>query len=273
MKLWPKRSSRDRSLEVDDAQAFLDFVSSGLSSSYAQRFQDMYGLWENNFATEGYFVEFGVMGGIAFSNTYVMEKVGWDGVVSEPHPGQTKRVQKARSCTVSTKCVHDSTGDTITFHAVKGRPALSTIQGFGTTDERSHFREEYVAHEVETITLNDLLDEAGAPDVVDFLSIDTEGSEAVILRAYDFERRPIRALVVEHNDVQREELYELLTGQGYRRKWTHLSGHDDWYVHRDLELPERSTAARDRLLEAMRGLPPFETQYEERVRLLGSLRD
>ena len=270
MKLWPWRKAAG--LDRDSDAAFLEFARSALRSSYSQRFQDLFGLWENGFATSGYFVEFGAMGGRDYSNSYVLEQLGWDGVVAEPHPGHTKRVKKVRRCYVSTKCVFDRTGDTVTFHAVRGRPALSTVEGFGTDDARSHFREDYVAHAVETITLGDLLDEAGAPTVIDYLSIDTEGTEIPILKAYDFGSRPIRAISVEHNDSHRDELYELLTARGFRRKWPEFSGHDDWYVHTDMELPDRKVAARDQLVSRMAEIEPFERQYEHRLQLLTSLR-
>lgn len=259
-------------LDPDSDDAFLDFVRACMRSSYSQRFQDLFGLWENNFALTGYFVEFGAMSGVDFSNSYLMEKLGWDGIVAEPHPTFSERLHQNRRCTVSTKCVSNTTGDKVTFHAVKGRPALSTMEGFGEHDVRSHFREQYVEHQVETITLNDLLDDAGAPATIDYLSIDTEGSEPVILGAFDFDRHPVRALVVEHNDHQRDELYELLTGKGYKRKWPHLSGHDDWYVRTDLEVAERDRRQRDRLVKAVAAVPPFENQYDERRSLLDSFR-
>jgi len=259
-------------IDRDDAAAFLEFAKAVLPSSYSQRFQDLFGLWEAGFARDGYFVEFGALNGRDFSNSFLMEKVGWQGVVAEPHPDYERQIRKHRSCYVSTKCVFDTTGDTVTFHAVKGRPALSTIGGFGTTDPRAQLRETFVEHQVETITLTDLLDEAGAPQVIDFLSIDTEGSEPQILRAFDFDRYPIRAISVEHNDHQRDELYELLTGKGYRRKWPEISGHDDWYVHTDLELGPRDPRERDALVSAAAEVEPFDRDLELRSELLGSLR-
>ncbi len=273
MKFWRRNeSSADAAIDPESGEAFLDFVGSVLPASYGQRFQDLFGLWENDFATQGYFVEFGALNGMSFSNTYLLERLGWNGVVAEPHPSYEKLVRQNRTCFISTKCVLDRTGDKVTFHAVRGRPALSTVEGFGTEDERSHFREDFISHDVETITLDDLLDEAGAPDVIDFLSIDTEGSEVVILGAYDFERRPIRAISVEHNDRHREELFTLLTAKGYRRKWPAYSGHDDWYVHRDLERGARDAGARDRLVAAAASVEPFDNQLDARKKLLDELR-
>jgi FkbM family methyltransferase len=269
MRFWPRKQSP---IDRDDPDAFLAFVRHNVRTSYSQRFQDLFGLWESGFAPTGYFVEFGAMAGVAFSNSYVMEQLGWSGVVSEPNPVFGKKLHRRRSCYVSTKCVFDTTGSTVRFHAVQDRQALSTVEGFGTDDARADLREDFETVEVETITLNDLLDEAGAPALIDFLSIDTEGSEPVILRAFDFDRHPIRAISVEHNDHQRDELYELLTSKGYRRKWPEISGHDDWYVRTDLELGDRDPAARDRMAKKIRELPPFEAGFETRVKLLASLR-
>ena len=72
--------------------------------------------------------------GVGYSNSYLLERLGWRGIVAEPNPAFATELRRNRCCNVSTKCVFDSTGDTVTFHAVQDRPALSTIEGFGTAD-------------------------------------------------------------------------------------------------------------------------------------------
>ncbi|HET7735556.1 MAG TPA: FkbM family methyltransferase [Nocardioidaceae bacterium] len=265
-------TSYSASTERDDKAAFLSFAAQLLPVSYAQRLQDLWALWESEAVGNGWFVEFGALNGRDFSNTYLLEQLGWSGVVAEPNPGYSDQVRRNRRCYVSTKCVFDKTGETVTFHAVKGRPALSTIEGFGTTDERSDFREEYVAHDVETITLEDLLIEAGAPAELDFLSIDTEGSELPILQAFDFDRFRFRCIAVEHNDVQREALYDLLTSKGYRRKWEDLSGHDDWYVHESAYPHWRPIDVRA-LTGRLVDVDPFERMYDQRRDLVAEFLD
>ena len=39
---------------------------------------------------------------------------------------------------------------------------------------------------METVTLDDLLDEYHAPDIIDYMSIDTEGSEFHVLKRLKF---------------------------------------------------------------------------------------
>ena len=85
---------------------------------------------------------------------------------------------------------------------------------------------------VDTVSLNDLLDEHGSPREISYLSIDTEGSELSILESFDFSRYVFKVITVEHNYVAaaREGIRRLLEGHGYVRKYEHLSLFDDWYV-------------------------------------------
>ncbi|MBS0332402.1 MAG: FkbM family methyltransferase, partial [Proteobacteria bacterium] len=86
-------------------------------------------------------------------------------------------------------------------------------------------------YEVETVSLMDLLGHWNAPSRIDYMSVDTEGSELDILQAFDFERYDVRLISVEHNfTARREGILAFLTAQGYRRKFESLSFVDDWYV-------------------------------------------
>ena len=86
-------------------------------------------------------------------------------------------------------------------------------------------------YEVPTVSLTDLLVEHGAPAEMDFLSIDTEGSEFDILSALDHERFRFRVIACEHNhSPMREKLKVLLESNGYRRTLKAISQFDDWYV-------------------------------------------
>jgi hypothetical protein len=83
--------------------------------------------------------------------------------------------------------------------------------------------------------LQDLLTEHKAPEVIDFASIDTEGSEFEILNAFDFSRWRFRVMVIEHNFApQRQNIHALLTQHGYRRVHEPVSRFDDWYLGPDV---------------------------------------
>jgi hypothetical protein len=83
--------------------------------------------------------------------------------------------------------------------------------------------------------LNDLLNKYNAPDYIDYLSVDTEGSELEILSAFDFDRRTIGVITVEHNfGSTRGELNDLLLSNKYVQFGQDISEYDDWYIHAEL---------------------------------------
>jgi class 3 adenylate cyclase len=102
---------------------------------------------------------------------------------------------------------------------------------FRDLDRNAAHRADGKRYEVGTVSLTELLDEHRAPRRIDFLSIDTEGSELEILQGFDFTRYDVRIIVVEHNHTaRREAIHGLLTGNGFRRKFETCSKQDDWYV-------------------------------------------
>jgi hypothetical protein len=77
----------------------------------------------------------------------------------------------------------------------------------------------------------DLLEEHGAPPEIDYLSIDTEGSEYDILESFDFQKYHVSVITCEHNySPMRDKLYSLFQKNGYKRKYEHISQFDDWFV-------------------------------------------
>ena len=111
-------------------------------------------------------------------------------------------------------------------------PELSTINSFSDTDNHKIKRKESFIYEVNTISLYDLLEKYNAPNQIDYLSIDTEGSEFDILNSFDFNGKyKILVITVEHNFTpKRNEIFELLSRYGYKRVYEEVSMFDDWYI-------------------------------------------
>jgi hypothetical protein len=91
-------------------------------------------------------------------------------------------------------------------------------------------KSEGIPYRVKTISLNDLLDKHNAPQVVDFLSMDTEGSEYSILNAYDFSRKFKVISVEDHNQEAKAKINKLLVSRGYVHVLEAGSAWDSWYV-------------------------------------------
>jgi FkbM family methyltransferase len=215
--------------ERAQALEFVNFCIEHNAISRSQLFQDLFVLWVLHERRGGFFVEFGAADGVKFSNTCLLEReYGWTGIVAEPGRVWHRALDANRTCAIDHGCVWSRSGERLVFNEVG---LLSTVDAFSSGDEHGNSRRHGERYAVETLSLDDLLRKHDAPATIDFLSIDTEGSEFEILQAFDFDRYDVRVLAVEHNHTsQREQLYALLDRHGFRRRFTALSGCDDWYV-------------------------------------------
>ena len=121
-------------------------------------------------------------------------------------------------------------GEIVSFNQTEP-PELSTVDRFTTRDHWADLRKRGNVYDVPTVSLMDLLSRNGAPRTVDYLSIDTEGSEFEILSTFDFDTYRFSVITCEHNFTpSRSRIHALLTSHGYVRKFEQLSRMDDWYV-------------------------------------------
>ena len=222
-------------LEIDKLFDFILTLNGG-ENSRSQFKQDVFALMVNKFKEDGYFVEFGATNGCDISNTYILEKqFGWRGVLAEPAKMWHKNLIKNRDCNVEFDCVWRTSGELLDFDMVK-EGELSTLSIFSNSDEHAKARQEKTTYVVNTISLIALLKKYNAPKEIDYLSVDTEGSELDILSAFDFNEYRFNCITIEHNFTEnREKLKFLLEQNGYKRVFEHLSKWDDWYIPESLD--------------------------------------
>jgi FkbM family methyltransferase len=212
---------------------FNDYLAKNGESSFAQNNQDQLVLSLLGEAP-GFFVEFGADDGVTLSNTFALEKMfHWDGIVCEASIVSREKLIDSRDCHIDFNCVTDKSGETVTF--IEAGRGLSSMEKYAYDDMWADERKGGYSYEVPTISLLDLLNKYNAPDVIDYLSIDTEGSEFDILSAYDFSKI-FKIITVEHNYTDnRDKIYDLLISKGYIRIMENLSKWDDWYIHESVQ--------------------------------------
>ena len=206
-----------------------------LPDTRGENFQDLFAALLLGDRKNGFFVEFGATDGVTGSNTLMFEKyAGWNGIIAEPARVWHEKLAMNRNCMISHECVWRTSGDQVEF-CEAGDAGFSTIARFADLDRHASKRKQSTNYSVPTISLDDLLARHDAPAIIDFLSLDTEGSEIDILAAFSFDLYRVSVLVVEHNfRPQREALHDLLTSKGMTRVLPELSKFDDWYVASDL---------------------------------------
>jgi FkbM family methyltransferase len=200
--------------------------------SQSQFKQDVFVQHVLSFKQNGFFVEFGATDGIELSNTHQLEKAfGWSGILAEPARGWHSSLANNRSCAIDHSCVWKVSGEQIEFtETMIG--GLSTISAFSDSDALGGLRRNRQRYRVPTISLMDLLQKHNAPFDIDYLSIDTEGSELAILEAFDFNSYNISIITCEHNfRPDREKIFNLLSSKGFIRQFEEFSDVDDWYVN------------------------------------------
>ncbi|MEO7853007.1 MAG: FkbM family methyltransferase [Rubrivivax sp.] len=222
-----------------DIQRFLRYCVAHLQESHSQIFQDLFVAWVMREKRGGFFCEFGATDGVSLSNTLHLERdLGWSGICAEPARGWHEALARNRpQARIETMCVWSKTGQTLQFTEAAKRE-YSTIGSFSGSDDHAKKRGDAQSYAVQTISLNDLLAQHGAPADFDYLSMDTEGSELSILEALDFARFKPRVLTIEHNFMpNRLRIHTLLLAQGYQRVLPECSQFDDWYLAAGMTLP------------------------------------
>lgn len=203
-----------------------------LDKSKAQLLQDIFVLTETNFKSDGFFVEIGAANGIDLSNTFLLEKFySWKGILVEPATVFAQEIQENRpKASIETLCIWSDSISTLNFNETKF-PEFSTLDSFTNIDKHRYNRRKGKIYKVKTISINDLLKKHNAPKVIDYLSVDTEGSEYEILKNLDFEKYIFRVITVEHiYGKNRQLINDLMVKNGYSRKFEELSLYEDWYT-------------------------------------------
>ena len=201
--------------------------------SVAQLNQDVWVLENCNFKKGGFFVEFGATNGILLSNTYLLESAfEWSGICAEPNPEFFAQLGQNRRCSVSSDCISGETGKTVRFIAADEFGGFAEHANADMhAEKRKAYAESGQILELTTISLHDFLIKHDAPKTIDYLSIDTEGSEYEILAAFPFEEWDIHFITVEHNFTSmREKIASVMQIHGYaciEAQW------DDWYFKTD----------------------------------------
>jgi FkbM family methyltransferase len=155
----------------------------------------------------GYFVEAGAKDGIVDSNTYTLEKhLDWEGICVEPQPDYYAGLQLNRRCRTE-RCALFSSSGTVEF--------INNRLGLGGVSETIRHPDQVTGDtiiRVPSMTLLELLEKHHAPRIIDYLSLDTEGSEFEILRVFNFGAHVFRCVTIETDDCN-----ALLLRHGYRQ--------------------------------------------------------
>lgn len=166
------------------------------------------------FKDPGTFLEIGAWDGEHISQTVELERIGWHGVCVDPFA----RNFNNRSCDVVRSAISKD-GNPREFIKVsidrRDGGDVSYFSGFVDTLKDHWFLiEKYCDYEVVMIPTIKFSDLPVQPHI-NFLSVDTEGSELEIFQSIDFSRYSFDVIMFEHNGIDKG-VGRLLRDNGYR---------------------------------------------------------
>lgn len=149
---------------------------------------------QNLAPNKGYYCEIGAFNGKTQNSTIILEKAGWDGVCVEALPSNFKKLRKNRKCSCIQGAIFNKTG-TATFVDV-GTPGWSGIKETHQEKHKERYNNEnYKEIEVPCYTF----DQVVSQNTIDYLQIDVEGAEMIILESIDWNLYDIRYICIEDN--------------------------------------------------------------------------
>jgi hypothetical protein len=212
-------------------------IAPGQLASHSYQGQDRFVVEALDGLGGGFFLDSGASDGVSGSNTLLLEsQFGWRGICVEPNEASFARLIRDRRCVCVNCCLYDRPGDVSFFEAA------GVLGGIVNEYEPGLFR--YARSIVDAQqgaetgpvtkparTVRSILRECDAPRIIDYWSLDTEGSELAILSSFPFDEYAVRVLTVEHNLTPvREKIRRFLESRGYQR--VRQLGIDDGYVLR-----------------------------------------
>lgn len=195
---------------------------------YSQEGQDtiLKQFFDKKGITKGFYLDVGSVDGIHFSNTYMLEQEGWDGICVEAHPSYFPMLVENRKAKCYSCAAGDNDQETCVFSA-NYRSSLSSLDlSKESYYENSGYKPWYgdrnksdingIANgriEVPMRKLDSILEENDVTNI-EFISIDVDGSEPFTIKGLTLEKWKPTLLIMEHSIVE-DVVFKYATSNGY----------------------------------------------------------
>lgn len=191
------------------------------TQSFSQEGEDMIlrRLFENQ--QTGFYVDVGAHHPKRFSNTYYFYQKGWHGINIDAMPGSMKAFESIRPKDINIEKPVSDKKQILTYYAFN-EPALN---GFSKelSEQRDGVGNYFIkfTKDIETATLEEILDQnLPKNQQIDFMSIDVEGLDFMVLKSNDFDTYKPKVVLIEIlesslSDIENNEIAEFLKQYGY----------------------------------------------------------
>jgi len=158
-------------------------------------------IFKNN--KNGFFVDIGANHPTLHSNSYFFEKeLNWKGICIEPQNDMVKLLKEQRSSIILNHGVYNKKTE------LEFCKTISGLSGIVETYENEHIKRinnesknlkiQNIVYKIQVDTLENVFDKYKV-DTVDYMSLDTEGSEYEVLQGINYDKVKINIIDIEDN--------------------------------------------------------------------------
>jgi FkbM family methyltransferase len=172
---------------------------------YSQYGEDEYVLsfFKDNNSEKKLVVEIGAADGFRFSNSYKLIQLGWSAILIEPNNysfSKLKTLHENNNNVYLENCgCSDNTKLNVTLYCDKNDDyqQISTFSEKQMEGCKSYYKCDFYEQEINIYKTSDLFEKYNIKHI-DFLSIDTESFDNLVIKGIDFEKCYITLICIEH---------------------------------------------------------------------------
>jgi FkbM family methyltransferase len=175
---------------------------------------------------KGMYADIGAYDGVSNSTTRALQKLGWEGVCIEANPNVFDTLLKNRAdgntACYDVACVGSDAIESVKFTVFDAIPQFSGVSPSAKKTTPQLRAKGATAPpkiiSVKAMTLDSILVNYfdGQLGNVDFISIDTEGTEKDVIAGIDLNRWQPRLICIENYDPRNADLDSFMRGRGYK---------------------------------------------------------
>jgi FkbM family methyltransferase len=180
------------------------------NKSYSQGGEDLILAKLFSYKSEGLFIDVGANDPVELSNTYLFYKMGWNGISFEPIPSLAEKFKKKRTGDiVINKAMSNFIGEADFSAGVNEYEVNSSLLNIDLPKQK--------LIKVKVDKLENVLDELKIKEI-DFISVDTEGTEVDVLEGLNLDKYRPRFILAEYNTAGKanDKLCPYLFTKGYQ---------------------------------------------------------
>ena len=159
-----------------------------------------------------FFVDLAANDALVLSNTFLLEKNGWEGACIEANPEYWYRLASFRTCTIIGAAVGgkpEDDGLEVDF-ALKGVYGVVVRPGLDNNEKNS---KNVIQVKRNLVSILTIFNQTNVPHVIDYMSLDVEGAESLVMEHFPWSDYSFKFLTIER---PKKDLKDKLKLNGYK---------------------------------------------------------